>query len=253
MSNMAASNSLLGWTRFFNELDAFNRACEIQSGSANRAFTEYSLERLQTGIRSVSSVLDNIKNATPTNATETSVYEDYSGKLSDLLSCLRELSQEWQLHLDRCIQQSSEASYASPSVRSSGRGRPKFDISKEQLEFLASMSFTWTQIAEMLGVSRMTIYRRRVEYQMVHESNGSISDDDLKVVLNSLRKEHPSMGQTMVWGQLRAMGFSVTRERVRAAVHESDPLYTALCWGGHATIRRPYSVPGPNSLCMAYR
>ena len=92
------------------------------------------------------------------------------------------MSQEWQLHLDRCIQQSSVASYASPSVRSSGRGRPKFDISKEQLEFLASMSFTWTQIAEMLGVSRMTIYRRRVEYQMVHESNGSISDDDLKVV-----------------------------------------------------------------------
>ena len=65
MSNMAASNSLLGWTRFFNELDAFNRACEIQSGSANRAFTEYALERLQTGIRSVSSVLDNIKMPPP--------------------------------------------------------------------------------------------------------------------------------------------------------------------------------------------
>ena len=53
---MAAS--LLGWERFFNELETFVRACEIQSGSANRAFTEYALERLQTGIRSVSSFLE---------------------------------------------------------------------------------------------------------------------------------------------------------------------------------------------------
>ena len=90
----------------------------------------------------------------------------------------------------------------------------------------------------------MSIYRGRVEYQMVHISNGAISDDDLKVVLSSLRKDYPSMRQTVVWGQLRAMGFSVTRERMKAAVHESDPLYTALCWGGHATIRRPIQQIG---------
>ena len=115
------------------------------------------------------------------------------------------------------------------------------------------MSFTWTQIAEMLGVSRMTIYRRRVEYQMVHLTNGAISDDDLKVVLTSLRRDHPSMGQTMVWGQLRSMGFSVTRERVRAAVHENDPLYTALRWGGHAITRQPYSVRARPQFPVACR
>lgn len=36
----------------------------------------------------------------------------------------------------------------------------------------------------------------------------------------------------MVWGQLRAMGFSVTRERVRNTLREIDPIETALRWRG---------------------
>ena len=39
------------------------------------------------------------------------------------------------------------------------RGRPRFDISKEQLLYLYSFSFSWSDIAKVLGVSRMTIYR----------------------------------------------------------------------------------------------
>ena len=76
---------------------------------------------------------------------------------------------------------------------------------------MASMSFTWTQIARMLGVSHMTVYRRRVEFQMVQSVSGTLSDNELKLLLISMRREHPSMGQTMVWGQLRSMGFNVTR------------------------------------------
>ena len=40
-----------------------------------------------------------------------------------------------------------------------GRGRPRFDIAKEQLLHLSSLNFTWSEIASQLGVSRMTIYR----------------------------------------------------------------------------------------------
>lgn len=81
------------------------------------------------------------------------------------------------------------------------------------------MSFTWIQIARMLGISHMTIYCRRVEFQMVQSVSGTLSDDELKLLLTSMRKEHPSMGQTMVWGRLWSMGFNVTRERVRRAIH----------------------------------
>ena len=38
-------------------------------------------------------------------------------------------------------------------------GRPRFAISRDQLLYLASLSFKWTEIAALLGVSRMIIYR----------------------------------------------------------------------------------------------
>ena len=40
-----------------------------------------------------------------------------------------------------------------------GSGRPRYEISKEQLEYLSSLSFKWNEIAALLGVSRMTIHR----------------------------------------------------------------------------------------------
>ena len=40
-----------------------------------------------------------------------------------------------------------------------GPGRPRFDVSKEQLEYLSLLSFKWNEIAVLLGVSRMTVYR----------------------------------------------------------------------------------------------
>ena len=85
----------------------------------------------------------------------------------------------------------------------------------------------------------MTIHRRPVEFQMLQTVSGTLSDDELKLLLISIRKEHPSMEQTMVWGRLRSMGFNVARERVRQAIRHTDPLCTAL---------RLNSVPGPNSL-----
>ena len=82
---------------------------------------------------------------------------------------------------------------------------------------------------------------------MVQSVNGTLSDNELKLLLTSMHK-HPSMGQTMVWGQLRSMGFNVTRERVQQGIHATDPLYTALRWRGDVIKCQPYSVPGPNSL-----
>ena len=44
------------------------------------------------------------------------------------------------------------------------------------------------------------------------------------------------------------MGYKVTRERLRQTIRSIDPLHTALRWRGGLTARRPYCVPGPNSL-----
>ena len=50
------------------------------------------------------------------------------------------------------------------------------------------MAFMWTQIAAMLGVSRMTIYRRRVEFDMSHDGmTSNITDKELAVILQQMR------------------------------------------------------------------
>ena len=49
-------------------------------------------------------------------------------------------------------------------------------------------------------------------------------------------------------GRLRAMGYYVTRWRLRQVINATDPINRALRWGSNLHVRRPYSVPGPNSL-----
>ena len=44
------------------------------------------------------------------------------------------------------------------------------------------------------------------------------------------------------------MGYQISRSRVRECVRNADPINTALRWQGNLTARRPYTVPGPNSL-----
>ena len=90
--------SLLGWERFFEELAAFIRTCDRQSGTANQSFSEYALERIQTSILSLSSLVHHIDHASPNSDAESAVFEDYLTKLTELLSCRRELSHLCVVH-----------------------------------------------------------------------------------------------------------------------------------------------------------
>ncbi|XP_019861672.1 PREDICTED: uncharacterized protein LOC109590193 [Amphimedon queenslandica] len=90
--------------------------------------------------------------------------------------------------------------------------------------------------------------RRRVELGLIVEPSTVISDADLIGFIRDMQATSPHIGQTLVMGRLRSMGFKVTRERVRNALRHSNPFRSALRWPGVLTHRRPYSVPGPNSL-----
>lgn len=60
--------------------------------------------------------------------------------------------------------------------------------------------------------------------------------------------DFPDMGEVMVVGRIRSLGFCVSRDRIRRIIRSTDPLNTALRGITGRTSRRPYSVPGPNSL-----
>lgn len=200
----------------------------------------------------LSILVDHLHPAHARDEDEEAIILYYNQELSQLLVYVRQIAADWQVHFDYLQMNSgrsqSNVSFKVRITRNGGPGRPKFSISREQLEYLSSMSFSWTHIAQILGVSRMTIYRRRVEYNLLVDPSTSFTEDELKAAVITLRRQYPEIGETMVCGHLRSLGVRVARERVRNALRNSDPLSSALRWKGTLTRRRPYSVPGPNSL-----
>ena len=243
-----------GWELFFRELLAFLETCSRHSGIANRQLTEYIIERLETAIHAVVHVEGVLQEGIDNNIGDVFFLQDIIDQLSHLEDSLQALYTEWESYLDTFDRLTSmTTSYSVPLETSNGpraRGRPRFDVRPEQIAYLRSMSFTYSQIADLLGVSRMTVYRRCSEFSVtdLRSRENRMSDTDVNRIVREIRLEHHSLGETMVMGRLQSMRCNVTREQVRQAIRASDPLHTALRSPSAAISRQPYSVPGPNSL-----
>lgn len=175
---------------------------------------------------------------------EATIY--YENLLDELLNTLSGVYSYLDGYLDR-MRASDSTSYASPMIRTGQRGRPKFAVTSEQVEYLVSLSFSWFAIAKILGVSRTTLYRRWIELGMLQRGR-NIRNDELFTLLRHMRLEYPNIGEVMVLGRLRSLGYSISRNRVRMAIKRTDPINSALRALTGPIARRIYSVPGPNSL-----
>ena len=65
-----------------------------------------------------------------------------------------------------------------------------------------------------------------------------MTSEDLTSFISEVRITTPYVGESLVSGRLRSLGYRVSRERVRQALRSTDPLSSALRWPG----------AGPNSL-----
>ena len=63
--------------------------------------------------------------------------------------------------------------------------------------------------------SRMTIYRRRAEYNLLADPVNALNDNELKDLLRRIKREHPNIGQTMIMGLIRAQGYRVQSKSER--------------------------------------
>ncbi len=248
MANAAAEP--WGWESYFTQLATFIQSSERQYEShANQQYAEYATDRLAVCWRNVLVVRARMASSAEQNASndvERHALISLLTLLNELLQLLSRLFEQWQHYVNDLEAHVTSYRYRIPLLHSTciAPGRPRFHITREQLEYLRSLSFSWTNICRILGVSRMTIYRRRAEYEMLSEPSQPVSHDRLSQIIQDLRRELPDIGQSMVAGRLRAMGIQVSRERIRETIRRTDPLNTALRWHG-VTSRRPYSVPGP--------
>ena len=91
-------------------------------------------------------------------------------------------------------------------------------------------------------------YRRRVEYDLLDDPLTHITDADLTSLIQDIRRETPYAGVSLLFGSIRSRGVKITREQLRQSLRSLDPIGSLLRSPSGATLRRPYSVPGPNSL-----
>ena len=127
-------------------------------------------------------------------------------------------------------------------------GRPLLEISVEKIEYLRHLRFSWTKIADILGVSRSTLYRRLDREGIdLTTTYSNINDHELDRIVKSIKESHPNDGERLLIGHLSSLGIILPRSRIRASIHRVDPINTAIR-RSIAIQRRVYCVSGPNSL-----
>lgn len=121
-------------------------------------------------------------------------------------------------------------------------GRPRTLVDRNQLEYLRGLSFTWSEISTILGVSIKTLQRRAREWNVFTYS--PITNQALDAVVREILLEFPRAGEVMLNGHLRSKGIHVQRAKLRGSIYRIRGCQTL-----HSRIhRRSYSVPGPNYL-----
>ena len=152
-----------GWGRFFEELRRIIAESHQQIGVANEGYVQYIVEKLETGLRSLNSIQEILVNGEhELEAEEREIAANYSRRIAELATCIQTVLSYWHLYQDRLdsVNTDVETGYQVQVVHVQGsRGRPAFGIANTQLEYLHSLGFTWTEMATLLGVSRMTLYR----------------------------------------------------------------------------------------------
>ncbi|CAL8387481.1 unnamed protein product [Boreogadus saida] len=123
-------------------------------------------------------------------------------------------------------------------------------IQKDQLQHLLDSQFSVPCIAQLLGVSPITIFRRMAEYGLsVRGFYSTMTDAELDNMVRAIKTQMPNAGYRSVKGQLMAMGSRVQWERITDSMHRLDAagILSRLARLG-CTVRRSYSVRGPLAL-----
>ena len=151
MASESSDGVLDSWSSFFHEILRLLEEGERQLDVANVSYIAYMLERLELSISTCSEVLHHIRNQAG--------LEECESQLRNLIDSIKCIYQKWEEYRSIFDSNLGSCSYQASISPRAVLGRPKFLISKDQLEYLSSLGFKWKEIAVLIGVSRMTVYR----------------------------------------------------------------------------------------------
>ena len=121
---------------------------------------------------------------------------------------------------------------------------PKIEIDKSEIDGLRQLGYSWTKIAQQIGVKRRTLFNWR-QSEAYENPLANIADEQLDEFVEANRQTH--RGERYTWGMIRAAGFTVPRRRLRESIFRVDPEGRELR-RQREIKRRDYFVPGPHHL-----
>ena len=130
----------------------------------NIAEPELTIDTVVTSIRETANAINHLRNQNDIDLIKLRL--DYINSMLVTLDMPEEIINiisSVHLQLERLIHNNSyshQDQYQTPMTHTSGRGRPKIDISTEQLSLLVDQGFTANEMSGVLGVGERTVQRR---------------------------------------------------------------------------------------------
>ena len=118
--------------------------------------------------------------------------------------------------------QQSVNGFQSEKVFEGDRGRPQYNISKEQLSYFTGFGFKALQVATMLGVSESTIQRRFLEFNLSTRCYTNVSDEQLDQIVSSIKDDFQQRGYRMLTEILMSRGICVPQRRILESLRRVD-------------------------------
>jgi len=125
---------IAGWLTYFGLIVQLLEEAERHHGIANLRYAHHIVERFEVAIQTCS----NLKNIIDYHH----IFLAYSESLTELLVCLQSILGKW-IHYPEQVETNDNFKKNAHQVSTShsgDRGRPRFNISKEHLEYLFSLS-----------------------------------------------------------------------------------------------------------------
>ena len=141
-----------------------------------------------------------------------SVAENFLDRARSALGCLQQV-----------VENSTDAvgsAYTAPSSRPA-RGRPKFDISRDQLGHFIETGFSVPEMSEMLGVSKRTVERRLQQFGLsIRETYSDMTDQELDEKVGCFKVDYPHAGYRII---RRAAAFACSSSASENHLFDATP------------------------------
>ena len=119
----------------------------------------------------------------------------------------------YELNARKTVQQGEARMMETRIEQASTGGRPKYIVTKEQLECLRETGLSWRNIALFFGIHERTLLRWREELNLL-ENFSATSDEDLDSHIADSLRTTPFARESVIRRRLLSRGIFTPRQRV---------------------------------------